>query len=102
MCEKGIKMKKITDLIASLSTSLILSDDNTKFKNGDKVKININRIQDYKDYHERTDTYKLWVKAHKNDIFTIEILKQYKVLCTFKEDTSDPKWVFWLGDLIKI
>ena len=88
--------------IARLTASLILSDDNTKIKNGDKVKINSKRIHEYKDYNKRIDTYKLWVKAHKNDIFTVEILKNNKLVCTFAEDTTDPKWIFWLGDLIKV
>ena len=79
-----------------------IADKSLDIKDGDKVRLNINRIQSYKDYYKRPDKYKLWVKSHHNDVFTVELYGDKKVRCTFKEDTTDPKWIFWLGDLIKL
>lgn len=88
--------------IAKLAAKVIMADGSTKIKDGDKVRLNINRIQNYKQYSTLADKNKLWIKAHRTDIFTVEIDAAQKVICTFKEDETKPKWKFWLGDLIKI
>jgi hypothetical protein len=84
--------------IAKLAAKLILADGSLSIKDGDKVKLNINRLQSYKDYYKREDKYKTWIKEHHNDTFTVKMLTNSKVRCAFEENNA---WTFWLGDLIK-
>ncbi len=55
--------------------------------------------------------YKEWVLAHKDEVFTVELDEQrktrdngkhkdYDLMVCLKEDKTNPKWLFFAGDLI--
>ena len=75
---------------------------------GEKVKLDYNRISTYPDWPEMRNEYKEWVTAHKDDVFTVEFdpvkkeAKSPKVnkVVQLVEDTTSPKWLFFAGDLI--
>lgn len=76
---------------------------------GEKVKIDYVRLISYPDWDTNySEDYKRWITAHKDDVFTVEFdpIKKEKnnktinVLVQLKEDETNPKWLFWAGDLI--
>ena len=70
--------------------------------NGTQVKLNLSAIQKDPNYQRKSDKWKEWIEQHKEEIFTVEhdpkFGDQPKVV-TLKEDTSDPKWLWFIGDL---
>lgn len=70
--------------------------------NGTQVKLNLSAIQKDPSYQRKSDKWKEWIEEHKEEIFTVEydpkFGEQPKVV-TLKEDTSDPKWLWFIGDL---
>lgn len=70
--------------------------------NGTQVKLNLSTIQKDPNYQRKSDKWKEWIEEHKEEIFTVEydpkFGEQPKVV-TLKEDTSDPKWLWFIGDL---
>lgn len=75
---------------------------------GEKVKLDYNRISTYPDWPEMRKEYREWVTVHKDDVFTVEfdpVKKKAKSqnvnkVVQFVEDTTSPKWLFFAGDLI--
>lgn len=70
--------------------------------NGTQVKLNLSTIQKDPNYQRKSDKWKAWIEQHKEEIFTVEYDPKFgdqpKVV-TLKEDTSDPKWLWFIGDL---
>ena len=69
---------------------------------GINVKLDIDNIKSYPDYERLTEKYRNWVEENKDETFTVEYDENKKVnpvtVC-LKEDESNPKWLFWVGDL---
>lgn len=69
---------------------------------GCKVKLDIEVLKGGIDYDRKTEKWKQWIADHQDDTFTVEydpkFGEQPKVV-TLKEDTSDPKWLWFIGDL---
>ena len=73
-----------------------------EYKDGDKVILNYKQITSRKDWKRKLPNYKNWVEENKDKIFTIQNTKKYTEFVTLKEDTSEEKWMFWVGDLVKV
>ena len=66
------------------------------------------RIISNKDWPKLNPNYRNFVESNKNSIFTVEFdpIKKEKdsfdkdTLVQFVEDTTDPKWLFFVWDLI--
>ena len=69
----------------------------SKISEGDKVRLNLERIQNRKNYDKMSDGYKSFVSENEGVIFTAHVEKEN--LISLKEY---PAWLFWSGDLIKI
>lgn len=77
---------------------------------GEKVKINYERIKNSKDWEKLRKEYKDFVESHKDDVFTVEFdpvkkalkAKTVDLLVQLKEDTTNPKWLFQARDLIPL
>lgn len=77
---------------------------------GEKVKLNYDRITHYKDWKILRQEYKDFVEANKDTVFTVEFddirkkeaekSKGISSLCQFVEDTTPVKWLFYAIDLI--
>lgn len=97
---------KITD-IAKLRKAI---DGWKPIPEGAKVKLNFSKISSQPNWNPNTDdfnheNYTRWVRDNVNKIFTVEYDAKHKVNPTqvcLKEDKTDPKWLFWEGDLIVI
>lgn len=72
---------------------------------GDKVKLDYEKIIKDKKYNKKTDKYKEFVEKNKNKIFTVFFEEKYlgnKLLACLQEDDNEPKWLFWVGFLKKV
>ena len=77
---------------------------------GEKVKLDFERLANYKDYEKLSDRYKEFIENNRSAVFTVEFdpyrkehnTKDKENLVQLVEDTSNPKWLFWAGDLIPL
>ena len=65
-----------------------------KFEEGDKVKLNIRRIRERKNYDRMLDAYKEFVNDNQDTVFTAHV--EHENMISFAEE---PRWLFWSGDL---
>jgi len=73
---------------------------------GSKVKFKYEQIINGVDYKRLSQKYKDFVEKNKDKEFTVlientKIHNKYK-LVSLVEDKTDPKWLFWVGDLIRV
>ena len=73
------------------------------FTEGSKVKLNYEKIISQK--NDKTENYLMFVENNKDKIFTIEYDENHQdnpsVFC-LKEDTTSPKWLFNINNLILV
>ena len=94
---KKLKMK-YAELLESLEFKI---EDVTveELPEGTKVKLKAEQILQQKDLNEK---YREWVEANKDKVFTCEkdsTLPNDSKRVVFKEDESNPKWLFHVTDL---
>ena len=70
------------------------------------MRLKVNQIKSHPDYSKNIDynkqQYHDFIDTNGNEVFTVEYDKNKKdssTLVCLKEDTTDPKWLFWVGDL---
>ena len=87
--------------------NLLNMDDMPKFKEylleGDKVKLNIEQIKSYSNWAAFNPQYREFVENNTDVIFTVEYDKTHEktpFLVCLKEDTGEPKFLWWDGDLL--
>ena len=71
---------------------------------GDKVKLDIEKIKSHPDWGKMQKSYKQFVEGNNNVIFTVKYDDKYpnhSIVC-LNEDATDPQWLWWEGDLKKI
>ena len=71
---------------------------------GTVVKLNVAQIKAHPNWEGMRDTYKQFIADNEDTEFTVEfedVHKGRKIVC-LKEDTTEPKWFFWTGDLTPI
>ena len=97
-----VKKEKIKFYLEKMSIYL---KENTLIKEGTKVKINVEKLQQEKSYNQRNIRWRKFIEDNKDTIFTVEYDKNKKdnpkMVC-LKEDPTEPKWLFFVGDLIQI
>lgn len=79
-----------------------LSKTSDVLPEGINVKLDIDNIKSHPDYEKLTEKYRNWVEENKDKTFTVEYdynKKSNPITVCLKEDESDPKWLFWVGDL---
>ena len=94
---KKLKMK-YAELLESLEFKI---EDVTveELPEGTKVKLKAEQILQQKDLNEK---YREWVEVNKDKVFTCEkdsTLPNDSKRVVFKEDESNPKWLFHVTDL---
>lgn len=71
---------------------------------GDKVRLNYDKITNQPNYESFLDTYKDIVEKLKDKVCTVVYDSKYKndpVLVCLEEDPTPTKFLFFVGDLIK-
>lgn len=68
-----------------------------QFREGDKVKLDVEKIKRRKDYGKMNPKYKEFVESNADTVFTAHLERE--TLISLKEQ---PEWLFWSGSLIKV
>ena len=74
------------------------------FSDGDKVKLRYEQIAKRTDYASKTENYRRFISENRDKVFTVRRITPGKEhsLIELVEDTSEPKWLWWDGDLKRI
>ena len=104
--EKAIKggkvdIEKVKQAVAELTNDMASSYG---IQDGDKVRINYEKIVNDVNYPKMNPEFKAWIEDHKSDILTVEIPESHKnrLFCGFAECSDDAPWLVFLGDLVKV
>lgn len=68
-----------------------------EIQEGEKIKLDIDKLRARKNYEIMNDEYKKFVDENAETIFTAHVEKT--TLISLHEE---PRWLFWCGDLIKV
>ena len=68
-----------------------------KFDEGEKFKLDIEKIKARKNYERTLEGYKEFVEANQETIFTAHIERPNAISAV-----EEPRWLFWSGDIIKV
>lgn len=105
MPNKKLKVKRIGQILDDLSEiqkfkTAIKGD--WPLKDGDKVKLDIDTIKKHPEYQQRLPAYRRFCEENADKVFTVAFEEGLgKSVVSFVEDTTNPKWLFWIGDLKK-
>lgn len=81
----------------------IPNENNYLFSEGTKVMLNLKNIKSHPDYNKYSFMYRYFVENNSKKIFTVEYEKgKSPNLVTLKEDITNPKWLFFVGDLSQV
>lgn len=83
----------------------IYLDIQSEIHEGDKVKLRYEQITLRKDYPGLSKKYREFVESNKDTVFTAKIDEKIHgkyPLMELEEDETQPKFLFWTGDLEKI
>lgn len=83
---------------------LAYENKDTVLQEGQKVKLNYQRIISESDYKFKQKKYKEFIEVNKDKEFTVQYDEYHqngKLVC-LKEDNSEPKWLFTFYDLVPI
>lgn len=71
------------------------------FNDGDKVKLKVEQIASRQDFVSKTSKYKEWLYANAEKVFTVHRVypDELHSLIELEEDKTEPKWLWWDGDL---
>lgn len=105
--QKAIKSGKVdVDKVKNALSDLIeLQASTYGIEQGDKVKLNYDKIVSDPNFENMNPDFKTWVNQNKDTILTVEFEERQernKMFCTFLEDDSGLKWWVFVGDLIKV
>lgn len=96
-CKKGISKNTAEAYIAIREAGLDKLSLPKQFNEGDKVKLDVEKITSRKDYERLNPKYKEFVESNRNTVFTAHLERD--TLVSFVEQ---PEWLFWSGSLIKV
>lgn len=68
-----------------------------QFQEGDKVKLDVEKIKRRKDYEKMNPRYKEFVESNADTAFTAHLERE-----TLISLAEQPEWLFWSGSLIKV
>lgn len=68
-----------------------------QFQEDDRVKLDVEKIKERKDYEKMNPRYKEFVESNADTVFTVHLERE--TLISLKER---PEWLFWSGSLIKV
>jgi hypothetical protein len=72
---------------------------------GTRVKLNMEVIKTYINFDKQLPLRRQWILDHQDEVFTVVYDKNHKThpsIVNFYEDKSEPKWLFWTGELVVV
>ena len=94
---KGISKNAAEAYLAIKEAGLDKLSFPKQFQEGDKVKLDVEKIKGRKDYEKMNPKYKEFVESNVDTVFTAHLERE--TLISLKEQ---PEWLFWSGSLIKV
>lgn len=94
---KGISKNAAEAYIAIKEAGLDKLSLPKQFQEGDKVKLDVEKIMKRKDYEKMNPKYKEFVESSADKVFTVHLERE--TLISLREQ---PEWLFWSGSLIKV
>ena len=75
----------------------------TMLQPGDVVFIDTEKIISKPNFKDLQPAYQDFIRSATDKVFTVVKEERYagKPIVSLLEDTSDPKWLFWEGELIR-
>jgi len=100
------KVNNVRQMLKDFSTMMRIKqalEGDWQLQPGDKVQLHLEAIKTHPDYDRKSSKYKDFCENNADRIFTVEYNEGLKpsVVC-LAEDESNPKWLFWIGDLKKV
>ncbi len=94
------KARLIRELLDDMSIINKIKESDFPFREGDKVRLNMDVIKRHKDYSKKSARYRQFCESNAGRTFTVEYngTMRPSVVC-LREDETEPKWLFWVGDL---
>ena len=105
--KKSIKSGKVRiDKVRNALLDVLTNGASTYgIEQGDKVRLNYEKLISDPNYDKMNEEWKDWIEKHKNVILSVKFDEKHavnKLFCGFDEDDSGKNWLFFVGDLIKI
>lgn len=99
----AVRIKQILDDISTINKLKDIIEGDWPIKAGDKVQLNLSAIVNRPGYDKMLPAYRRFCEESEGKIFTAEYDKNVRqsMVC-LAEDTTSPKWLFWIGDLVKV
>lgn len=73
------------------------------FKDGDRVRLDVDRIVKRGDYVKTQPEYQNFVESNRDTVFTVRLYrKREDGFSALIELVENPTWLFWYGDLVKV
>lgn len=95
--KKGISKNTAEAYIAIKEAGLDKLSLPKQFNEGDRVKLDVEKITSRKDYERLNPKYREFVESNRDTVFTAHLERD--TLISFVEQ---PEWLFWSGILIKV
>ncbi len=92
------KVLQIKNYLNKLSASRMVSE---AIRNGGKVQLNMDVITKHPDYPKKLPSYRKFCEENAGKSFMAEYESGYRNFVHFVEDSTDPRWLFAVGDLKK-
>lgn len=97
--------RKAADRLWKLAYQKRYDDTEPLLTEGTKVKLDVDKILSTKQRRHLSQKYIDFVNTHKDDVFTVEYESRFgdePGIVLLKEDDTDPKWLWWAGELIAV
>lgn len=100
---RATEVKQLFDTICEVKKYKDIIEGDWPIKEGDKVRLNLDAITKRRGYEGTLPLYRKFCEENVGKTFTVKYENNLRqsVVC-FEEDTTEPKWLFWIGDLIKV
>lgn len=100
---ESAKMKQLLENMNAVKEFNDIISGDWPIKEGDKVQLDLETIKKHPCYEQRMPAYQKFCEENAGKIFTAVYDKSLRpsVVC-LAEDKTEPKWLFWIGDLKKV
>jgi len=100
---KSTQIKNLLNDMSDIQRYKDVIEGDWSIKEGDKVRLNLEVIRKHPNYERMLPAYRNFCEENAETVFTVSYDKGLKQsLVCFAEDTAEPKWLFWIGDLKKV
>lgn len=100
---KKTLIKQFLDDLSTANKFKDIIEGEWPIHDGDKVRINLEVIKGHPGYAKTLPAYKKFCETNAGRVFTAGIDPDMRrSIAYLKEDTTQPKWLFWIGDLEKV